>query len=686
MPAPKIRICQGPDCTNKFEWSGIGRPKSYCSPRCATIASEMRKYGPKGIYPTCLMDGCEDPVLPPKTKYCTALHQRRQKMRNQRNGVVPSERVLRRKGPRYVEFLRRGFGEKIKSKELKRTDVAKIMGLTDATISRYHSTWEADMADQQLRRGWSGPQSSMGLTYFLEDKDVDELVEQFIEFRDKYFRTGQGHPYFTSAFHVSWITAILQALKHGGELQILSPPRHGKTDLMIHFAVWLIVHVPNIRIMWVGGNEDIAQDAVSACRDHLDENEDLVHDFLGPGRTFKPESRSGKAWSSTRFTVASRTVTGVKSPTMVAVGRGGKILSRDVDLIVCDDIEDHGSTIQPGSRQNTRNWMTTTVGSRKEEHTAIVVIGSRQHVDDLYAHLLDNPGWEKIVEEAHDSSCELDPEVFDIHVACMLFPEMRTYRWLMSRLTNALTTGGKHIYEMVYLNKAVAAGMEIFKKPAIEQCQDLTRKLGEAPQFHSLYLCAGLDPAATGYQAAFLWGFDFKNELLYKIDSENQKGGGIEVALEQMQDWYNRYNVKHWVIERNLFHGGIKKDPRVKKYAASNGIYLEEHQTTAQSKWDDTFGITTMAPLFENSQINLPYADTSAQQKTDVFKRQLINFASDVTPTGKRRKMPSDLVMAAWFPLKVFRRKIKEQSANMQVQYEQSFSGWDRTNWNEAPW
>ena len=34
---------------------------------------------------------------------------------------------------------------------------------------------------------------------------------------------------------------------------------------------------------------------------------------------------------------------------MVAVGKGGKILSRDCDLIIADDIEDHGTTIQPSA-------------------------------------------------------------------------------------------------------------------------------------------------------------------------------------------------------------------------------------------------------------------------------------------------------------------------------------------------
>ena len=82
--------------------------------------------------------------------------------------------------------------------------------------------------------------------------------------------------------------------------------------------------------------------------DHLDSNDKLIEDFCGPGASFRPKSRSGKNWSQTAFSVATRNVTGIKSPTMVAVGKGGKILSRDCDLIIADDIEDFGSTATSG--------------------------------------------------------------------------------------------------------------------------------------------------------------------------------------------------------------------------------------------------------------------------------------------------------------------------------------------------
>jgi len=612
--------------------------------------------------------------------------QKRQTARNQRE----NERYLKsggRAGPGYETFVEKKYPLKIEAGELNHVEVALKSNVTKATVSRWMKRFEADKIMANERREWTSPDSGYGLTQFLIDKDPVALTANFIDFRDTYFRTAQGNPYFTSPFHRSWILSIIKSLQSGGELMILSPPRHGKTDLLIHFSVWLICHIPNINIAWVGGNEEIAKDAVGAVKDHLEDNEHLILDFAGPGKQFKPANRSGKSWAANAFTVATRTVTGIKSPTLVAIGRGGKILSHDTDLIVLDDIEDHQSTLQPGARQGTRNWMVTTVGSRKMEHTAIVVIGSRQHIDDLYGHLLDNPGWEKIVEEAHDSDCALDEEDFDAHYDCMLFPEMCSYRWLMSRLTAALTTGGRHMYEMVYLNRPIAEGMEIFSKAAIESCRDATRTLGIPTNIgQSLYLIAGLDPAATGYQAAVLWGLDLVNRIMYLIDIDNELGGGVAKARAIIKLWHKQYDLAHWVIEENAFQSAIRQDDGLKDYARLNGIYLEGHITSAQNKWDETYGVTTMAPMFEDQRINLPYRDSAAQVKSDMYQRQLIHFAKDVTQTGKRRKQVNDIVMAGWFPLKVYRRKIKEFQASAHVTYEQSYAGYTRSTWGEVPW
>jgi len=463
---------------------------------------------------------------------------------------------------------------------------------------------------------------------------------------------------------------------------ILSPPRHGKTDLLTHFAVWQICKNPNVRIMWVGGNEDIAKNAVGAVLDTLENNEQLTDDFCGPGEKFQPKVRSGKSWSSGQFTVGTRTVTGIKSPTMVAVGKGGKILSRDCDLIIADDIEDHGTTIQPSAREQTRQWWTTTLSSRKEEHTAIVVIGSRQHPEDIYNFLLENPEMETIVEEAHSTECVLPENDIELHEDCMLWASKRTYKWLRSRLHSAETTGGKAIFEMVYLNKAFVDGITMFDVEEIDLCRDVNRSIGHIPA--NTQLIAGLDPASTGYQACFLWAVNTETGKMYMVDIENQEGGGVIQAKETIKKWYEKYHLAHWVIEENGFQRAIRQDRDLKDYTTRVGIYLEGHQTQ-KNKFDPIFGVGSMRELFKEQLISLPYGSAESETKSNIYRRQLIYFSTGASrQTGRNNK--SDVVMASWFPMRVIRRLQKERLAEVGLDYKPSFGEWDLSEINEAPW
>jgi len=545
------------------------------------------------------------------------------------------------------------------------------MDISRSVVTKMYAAYLEDKNNFEAQQDWEIAE------------ETKKSLQDFKDFRDRYFKTETGDLYETAEFHENWINNIVDAIENGKQQMILSPPRHGKTDLLTHFAVWQICNNPNIRIMWVGGNEDIAKNAVGAVLDHLENNEQLNEEINGPGVKFQPKVRSGKSWSSGQFTIGTRTVTGIKSPTMVAVGKGGKILSRDCDLIIADDIEDHGTTIQPSAREQTRQWWTTTLSSRKEEHTAVVVIGSRQHPEDLYNFLLENPEFEHVVEEAHSTECTLPETQIEEHKDCMLWASKRTYKWLMSQKNNADTTGGRAIYEMVYLNKAFVEGITMFNSEDIDQCRDVNRVVGQIPA--GTHLIAGLDPASTGFQACFLWAANPETGELFLVDIENEQGGGIIQARKSIKKWHDKYNLAHWVIEENGFQKAIRQDTELKEYCSRNGIYLEGHQTQ-KNKYDPIYGVGSMQQMFEQKLINLPYGDTESETKSNIYRRQLIYFSSAASRASKARNYKSDVVMASWFPLKVIRRLGKERLAEVGLDYEPSFGEWDISDMNESPW
>src|SRR5210317_207754 len=582
--------------------------------------------------------------------------------------VRPKETATAR-GQHYEQFVKE-YAVALENKKYTHQQVADKLGIGRSVVTKMYTAYQEDKQIVAAREDWEVSQETI------------KSLEDFKDFRNRYFKTETGELYETADFHEGWINSIMDAIKNGGQQMILSPPRHGKTDLLTHFAVWQICKNPNIRIMWVGGNEDIAKNAVGSVLDQLENNELLIEEICGPGVKFQPKVRSGKSWSSGQFTVGTRTITGIKSPTMVAVGKGGKILSRDCDLIIADDIEDHGTTIQPSAREQTRQWWTTTLSSRKEEHTAIVIIGSRQHPEDLYNFLLENPQVTTIVEEAHSTECVLPELDIDVHTDCMLWASKRSYKWLLSRLQAAETTGGKAIFEMVYLNKAFVDGITMFDVEEVDLCRDVNRTIGNIPA--GTHLIAGLDPASTGFQACFLWAVNTDTGKMYMVDIENEQGGGIIQAKETIKKWYEKYGLAHWVIEENGFQRAIRQDKDLKDYCARMGIYLEGHQTQ-KNKFDPIFGVGSMRELFKEELISLPYGSAESETKSNIYRRQLIYFSTGANKQSGRNNK-SDVVMASWFPMRVIRRLQKERLAEVGLDYKPSFGEWNLTDMNESPW
>ena len=235
-------------------------------------------------------------------------------------------------------------------------------------------------------------------------------------------------------------------------------------------------------------------------------------------------------------------------------------------------------------------------------------------------------------------------------------------------LVEALAEGG--MFEMVYLNRPRPEGELVFDREEIEPTFNRRRVVGIKGLPPDTRLVAGLDPAATRYQASFAWGWSDETARLYMIDADNRIGGGIASAGFILRDWFGRYGVNHWVIEENGFQRAIRQDSEIKRWAADNGVYLEGHQTQG-NKQDPRFGVTSLVRLFRDRIIDLPYGNAASIDIVELFIRQLLNFTD--TGTGVATRGLTDLPMAAWFPLKVIRRWQKESQAAASVNYDPVF-------------
>ena len=91
-----------------------------------------------------------------------------------------------------------------------------------------------------------------------------------------------------------------------------------------------------------------------------------------------------------------------------------------------------------------------------------------------------------------------------------------------------------------------------------------------------------------------------------------------------------------------------------------------------------------MAALFENKRIHLPSGDGESTAKVQKYRQQLLYF--DGKPVSRRNKEKTDIVMAGWFPMKVFRRMQKEHAADIGLDYNPSYGEYKVTEIDLPTW
>ena len=580
-----------------------------------------------------------------------------------------------RKGPDYDLLMSRpDILASLDRSDITKAIASRMLGISTASLSRSYATYRLERAESQMAENWTmdaeivkmvprelleelraivknGEADSAGFRLGL-----DELVNAYIAFQERFFEIAPGVTFIVKGFHRIWIRSIIRAWLTGDKQMILSPPRHGKSEMLIRFVVWAICLDPTVRVMWIAANQDVAGLMLGAVRDHLENNIPLVEAVLAPGETFRPARTSGKPWHTTEIKINQMNIIGQKSSTMLALGRTSAILSRDVDILITDDFEDFDSTREPGGRLYGRNKFAEQ-GTRKEERTCWIYISSRQHPEDLASHLLESgsaQGWKIIVNTAHED-CQLDPEQIEGHDenGCVLFPEVRSYRWLLEKKHEMEDLGLSGAYEMRYLNAPRPTSGLVFRVETIrELCLDRSRDLGTAG-LPAGRLIGGLDPAARGTQAGFGWLWTPK--MLYMVDLETQEAGGFEGALRLFADWDNAYDMKDWRFEDNSFQVEFFRDPRLKAMALERGINVKGH-TTGKNKQDKELGLSSMAPFYHEGLINLPYGTAEARRKVNLLIRQLQNWTTE----GRAVKGKSDIKMASWFPFPTILKWKKE--------------------------
>lgn len=650
---------------------------------------------------TC--DYCAE-VVPDGARFCGVEHQILDSIANR-----PQDHRNRqeRRGPVYEMLAAQGLftlldEQRLTTKQAKTLLATAGQGqtVTETAINRALNAWRSDREIAAVAVRWEpssdaerafGPKVPDGLDTLDGDARqawVNEAVEAFLFFRERYFQTA-GHPYVSASVHRLMAREAVEAFYFGGWRGVLAPARSGKTELLIHFVIWLIVRHPNVRILWVGGSGSVAALAGNAIRNALADPE-LAEVFLPPGDEFKGRD----TWTKTEFTVATRTDHRLKSPTFTSVGMNGTLFSRDCDFLIGDDLVDDRTVNTAEGRDGQREWFQRSAMSRLSKRSGAVLIGSRQHADDLYATLEDSDNWTLLPVAAHDPNCDLHVDAE--HVDCLVVPELLDWTFLRKKRADLEATGQMHIWELHYEGKAAAVDSLLFTRDLVEAAYNRERGLGLPDELRrhpgGHVLLAGCDPAGSGVQAHVLVAVsvvDPDHPKIHLIDGALEQPGGTDKLAQWIDRWGHQYGDGIlWIVEQNSLQDlSHLNNPLLKRSLGLAAAHIRPHQT-GENKVDADIGVAAMAHSLEAGIYDFPYRGGDAQRLINLLTRQMVNY----DPERRRKKQGTDdLLMALWFTyrksLDVIRAARRDHNQRERItQRNASFPGYHATSYPQQPW
>lgn len=563
------------------------------------------------------------------------------------------------------------LGEHVNGR-LTHEDAAKVFGVDPKTVARWMSLYRQEIVKRDAEKRWKPDLTTSTL--------LEPSTGNFIEFYQWLFPAVDIAP-----FHRRWADALVRAYTEGRRIAIQGPQRFGKTQMLAAFIVWLILADPDIRILFVGRTATEAERTTGLVMQLLGGHEGLKERFLPPGGSFQPNTRStGLSWTSAEFTVATRTKV-LRSPTLAAVGAGGTILGRDADFIVCDDLVDQRNGASGMQREGLREWFGKDMTSRKEEHTGWAYIGSQQHPEDLLHTLKQDPQWEVQVYSAHDPGCGKELWVSDPkdpsepanprdHVSCVLWPKVRSYRWLFQ---SRMSAADKQTWDMNMLGVTPEGMVNRFPREMVEAARDWDLRAGQPDP--SWRLVAGLDPGGggkRGFMSAVLWGVTDDNHR-WLVDAKEVAGGGVAAMRDVMHEWWTCYRLTLWVVEMNLADAYIHDDYEINNMRSQWGLQIVEHRTFHQ-KLDTLIGVPSLREHLEAGRWHLPYGDERSRRITDELTQQMVRWEGRPVRLQDSRTYRYDMLMAAWFPEDLIRSWQASSTVETNVEYDESWSdGYD---------
>lgn len=404
-------------------------------------------------------------------------------------------------------------------------------------------------------------------------------------------------------------------------------PYHAKSTVgTVYSTLYELCRNPNSRTGIVSKSERLAQRFLFQISKYLSDPDvytdaaaNLIDDW---GPFHNPNS-----WNKNDIYIAGRQ-SAEKDPSVSVYGVGALIYGYRFDRMIFDDIADLENQRNPERVQEMLRWTTQECATRVGKSGKLVFLGTRVSSGDIYSYLETLPAYEVV----------RFPCILDDLDETTLWPDHFPYKAAVEqRESMALEQ-----FQLVYQNVDMPGLGASFPLDVLEKTMDPTRQHGHYDPHWRLVI--GLDPAGggeqAGYTAMIVLGVDVTTGRRYLIDAVNHRQMKAPQVKDQILDWVSRYPITELRVEVNGLQGQIYQyDTELVHRLTNAGVRVAPH-VTHRNKWDPQFGVESMAPMFYNGMVSVPWEDVASRRKFEPLIDQLQQF-----PMGK----VSDLVMALWF-------------------------------------
>ena len=532
----------------------------------------------------------------------------------------------------------------------------------------------------------------------MEESNVPSLKE----FVDKYIPSKLPMNWHHEMFYDILTNKVIQ--KEDGKLYLndsdrvnqnimmLAPRFHAKSQAFtINYPLWEIYRNPNVRIMIVSANEEIAVSFNRAIMNQLENNHKLIdeHGYL------VPEFQDKKKWGEKAILVKRDSME--KDPTVVAVGVGGKIISRRADIIIIDDLIDMDTARTKNSRRKTKDWFENVLYPVLESDGRLIIVGTAWYKGDFYDDMWTESEFDirlklkalmysKAYERTDGKEVEFIPyklhewpmalaaqDVFSDEIikhyrlwsklkGGVLWEEKWSYQKLMEKKRKSNMSMGAFMRQ--YLNEPTTEEEKLFKDKMLKRALERGTAKALMPQWSNarsahtgyghLITAIGVDLAIskkTGADksAIAVWGMNERRDrvLLY-LDYGQWSPDEIK---QKVIDAYYNYNPVKIRVENVAFQELLRQQ-------LAEDVPVEGFRTTAQSKFSEETGISHIAMLLEQERVIIP----SSRSNNDYYDRvrQLLYEMS----VYSYDQHAGDVLMASWFAIDILRDFDKKMASN----------------------